>query len=254
MRARNIKPSFFIDCDLSEVDFASRLLFIGLWCYADREGRFEWKPKQIKASIFPYDKVDIDKLLRNLISLHVITCHEGVGYVENFKKHQHPHPHEAKSTLPEKHQLNQCHDMPLDVTECQDDVMIIDSLIPDVRTPDSLIPDSNLKPLSEYSDDFLKFWSVYPEKTGKGAAWKAWKKTRPPIDSVVDALLWQRDSQKWKEGFIPNPSTYINQRRWEDEPPQTGVTISASPGAARSLAIAAKLKAERLAREAAHEI
>ena len=67
MRARNVKPGFFVDSDLSEVDFASRLLFIGLWCYADREGRFEWKPKQIKASIFPYDKVDIEKLIFNLM-------------------------------------------------------------------------------------------------------------------------------------------------------------------------------------------
>lgn len=210
MRARNIKPGFFIDADLSEVDFASRLLFIGLWCYADREGRFEWKPKQIKASIFPYDNVNIDKLLCNLMTLNVITCHGNVGYVENFTKHQRPHPHEAKSTLPEKPEQNQCHGMSLNVTKCTSDVMI-----DDIRNNDTRIPDS--KHLSEYSDDFLEFWNLYPAKTGKGAAWKSWKKQKPPIEKVKQALEWQINSQKWQEGFIPNPTTYLNQRRWEDE-------------------------------------
>lgn len=138
MRARNIKPGFFLNSELAELDFASRLLFIGLWCYSDREGRFEWKPKQIKATIFPYDNVNIEKLLCNLMSLHFITCHDGIGYVEHFKKHQNPHPHEAKSILPEKPEQIQCHDMPCNVTKCNADVMIPDSLIPDIRIPDSI--------------------------------------------------------------------------------------------------------------------
>ena len=131
MRARNIKPGFFLNSELSEVDYATRLLFIGLWCYADREGRFAWKPKQIKAAIFPYDNVNIDKLLKSLLSLHVITCHDGVGYVEHFKKHQNPHPHEAKSILPEKPEINQCHDMSCNVTKCNADIIIPDTIIHD---------------------------------------------------------------------------------------------------------------------------
>lgn len=222
MRARNIKPGFFLNCELAEVDFASRILFIGLWCYADREGRFEWKPKQIKATVFPYDSVNIDKLLCNLMSLHFITRHDTTGYVEHFKKHQSPHPHEAKSILPEKPEQNQCHDMSLTLhglsAKCNadvriEDVRIVDILIPDIRKPDS-------KPLSEYSDDFLKFWSFYPAKTGKGKAYESWRKLKPPLDRVLFALEWQRNLKKWREGFTPNPATYLNQRRWEDEPPE----------------------------------
>jgi uncharacterized phage protein (TIGR02220 family) len=129
MRSRNIKPGFFLNSELSDVDYASRLLFIGLWCYADREGRFEWKPKQIKAAIFPYDNVNIEKLLCNLMSLHVITCHDKVGYIPCFKKHQRPHPHEAKSTLPEMpNDINviACHD---NGTPCQADIRNDDTII-----------------------------------------------------------------------------------------------------------------------------
>jgi len=45
------------------------------------------------------------------------------------------------------------------------------------------------KPLSEYSDDFLKFWDAYPTKTGKGDAWKSWNKTKPLLQTVLKSLV-----------------------------------------------------------------
>lgn|GEM_PF-4379267 len=73
-----------------------------------------------------------------------------------------------------------------------------------------------------YSEDFLSFWTRYPKKIGKGSAYELWKRRRPPLARVHAALDWQLTSARWtKEGgeYIPNPSTYLSQRRWEDEPP-----------------------------------
>lgn len=79
------------------------------------------------------------------------------------------------------------------------------------------------KPIEEtYSQSFLSFWSEYPKKTGKDDAWKAWQKAKPELQDVLSALQWQKRSEQWvKDGgqYIPNPSTYINQGRWKDEPP-----------------------------------
>lgn len=77
------------------------------------------------------------------------------------------------------------------------------------------------KSMSEYSDEFISFWKSYPKKTGKGEAFKSWKKQRPSITDVLKALEWQRTSQDWIKDngqYVPNPATYLNQRRWEDEP------------------------------------
>jgi hypothetical protein len=63
-RARNIKPGFFLNDELAECEPLARLLFAGLWCIADREGRLEDKPKRIKVEILPYDDCDIDYLLK----------------------------------------------------------------------------------------------------------------------------------------------------------------------------------------------
>jgi len=69
-----------------------------------------------------------------------------------------------------------------------------------------------------YTPEFEQFWDFYPKKVGKQGTFNAWKKKRPPIDKVMAALKWQIESKQWQEGFIPNPSTYLNQGRWEDEP------------------------------------
>ena len=52
-RARNIKPAFFKNETLVELPVETRLLFIGLWTLADREGRLEDRPKRIKMEIYP---------------------------------------------------------------------------------------------------------------------------------------------------------------------------------------------------------
>jgi hypothetical protein len=53
-RSRNIKPGFFLNDELAECEPLARILFAGLWCIADREGRLEDRPKRIKAEVLPY--------------------------------------------------------------------------------------------------------------------------------------------------------------------------------------------------------
>lgn len=103
-RARNLKPSFFKNEDLAELQYEGRLLFAGLWCLADREGRLEDRPKKIKMEIFPADSVDVDKLLQKLHDSKFILRYEVAGkryiLVVEFKKHQNPHHREHPSTIP----------------------------------------------------------------------------------------------------------------------------------------------------------
>lgn len=111
-RARNIKPGFFINDDLAEIEPLGRLLFAGLWTVADREGRLEDKPKKIKASILPYDDCDIDKLLQDLHDSGFICRYtvDGQNYIQiiNFLKHQNPHHKEIASIIPPPNGVDQC--------------------------------------------------------------------------------------------------------------------------------------------------
>lgn len=69
---------------------------------------------------------------------------------------------------------------------------------------------------------FEKFWEAYPKGKSKQAAIRAWDALKPD-DSVLHAmalgLMRDMGSDQWKDPhYIPHASTWINQRRWEDEP------------------------------------
>lgn len=105
-RARNIKPGFFRNADLVELPYEVRLLFIGLWTVADRRGRLEDRPKQIKMELFPADDININDALDSLASIGLIHRYEAAGVkcieVVNFEKHQNPHKAEQESALPDR--------------------------------------------------------------------------------------------------------------------------------------------------------
>lgn len=105
-RARNIKPGFFRNADLVELPYEVRLLFIGLWTVADRRGRLEDRPKQIKMELFPADDINVNEALDSLASIGLIHRYEAAGVkcieVVNFEKHQNPHKAEQESALPDR--------------------------------------------------------------------------------------------------------------------------------------------------------
>lgn len=104
-RARNIKPGIFENEILGQADPLLTLLFMSLWCLADREGRLEDRPERIKAQTFPYrTDVKIERSLNELQRSGFIKRYKVAEsrYIEviNFTKHQRPHHTEKASVLP----------------------------------------------------------------------------------------------------------------------------------------------------------
>ena len=77
---------------------------------------------------------------------------------------------------------------------------------------------------------FAAFWEAYPRKTAKPNAVNAFAKINPDeatIAAMLDAIARQKKSPAWcKDGgqYIPHPATWLNGRRWEDQPPEVGRT------------------------------
>ena len=89
-------------------------------------------------------------------------------------------------------------------------------------------------------DKFETFWKEYPKKVGKGAARTAFAKAikKAKLETLIEAVRKQRQGSQWKkdEGrYIPNPSTWLNQERWEDEVDTNGSSTghSEEPGLQR---------------------
>jgi hypothetical protein len=80
---------------------------------------------------------------------------------------------------------------------------------------------------SDPTNIFEEFWQVYPRKVGKPLAIKAWNRAmkgsghdKPLVGAAIVSGLWRWvHSREWLDRiFIPYPATFLNQRRWEDEP------------------------------------
>lgn len=97
-RARNIKPAFFNNDLLAEIEPLGRLFFIGLWTISDYRGCLEWRPKRLKAQLLPYDNCDVDNIGINLDKSGFIRFYSVQGQtfakIVNFDKHQNPHKNE----------------------------------------------------------------------------------------------------------------------------------------------------------------
>jgi len=107
-RIRTVKPELFRHEDLHEAEISTqlplRLAFIGLFICCDREGRFRWKPKQLKLDVMPYDEIDFSRVLDALLTRGFVVKYEVsgeiYGYIPSWHKHQSINNKESASNLP----------------------------------------------------------------------------------------------------------------------------------------------------------
>lgn len=294
-RTRSIRPGFFLNEKLAEVEPLGRLLFAGLWTIADKRGRLEDRPRRIKAELLPYDDCDVDDLLNKLSTGGFIHRYivNGERYIEivNFEKHQHCPGSEAESTIPasndagaqilaqsaqdiaqhaqdvvpvscisylvscKKDNANALSHARARASECEgtreqgkeagtpplspEGAPALSQKEPPPRAEEKLslaverpaptvkqkltVPATTAK--DRIRERFAEFWSAYPKKQGKGAAEKAFLKISPTAslhETMIAAVRAAVLSRQWREQngrFIPNPATWLNQRRWEDTLP-----------------------------------
>jgi hypothetical protein len=101
-RIRTIKPEFFTSEDIVARSPMARLLYIALWCEADKEGRFVWKPATFKLRYLPGDDCNVQALCSELVDAGLVVLYgDGYAYIPAFKAHQHINPRESDSQLPE---------------------------------------------------------------------------------------------------------------------------------------------------------
>lgn len=103
-RTRLLNPRFFADSQIAKLPAITRLAALALLTIADKEGRIECIPEEIRAQILPYEAHDIDKILDELLAIKYLEKYTAKGkqvlVIKAFLKYQKPHPREAPSNLP----------------------------------------------------------------------------------------------------------------------------------------------------------
>jgi hypothetical protein len=109
MRIRNISPKVFQNYELDDAEKQSGLpifkTLTGLWCHADREGRFAWDLRKLQIHIHPFrPETDIAAILNILLEQEIVRQYvvdgKTYGWLVTFKEYQYLSNNEPPSALP----------------------------------------------------------------------------------------------------------------------------------------------------------
>lgn len=187
-RIRSIKPDFWTSEQIMECSTTARLMFIGMWNFADDHGRLPCSPKTIKAQIFPVDDIDaakvsgmIDELSTNgLVKIYTI---EGKEYLEiTGWRHQ-------------KIDKRQAPKYPAPLVVVEDHSATVPRTVSTDRIgSEGKGEDRKSCPVAKatrtkqiYSEEFeANFWKPYPRTAimSKQEAWREWGKLAPEQQSA----------------------------------------------------------------------
>lgn len=219
MPNRIIRESCRTSPTLAKLSSDAERLFWRLTTFADDFGRFPAEPSIVRGACFPlqaiYSTGRTKKLINelhanNLIQLYQVGDH-AYGVFLTWERHQQRRAKVSKYPQPPA-DANICEHMRADVPVFEESRNRIRGIV---------FEESDATRL----DDFETFWTTYPKKTGKGAARKAWVRQTanglPPLDALLRSLDAHKQSVPWEKDdgqYIPNPATWLNQERWNDEP------------------------------------
>lgn len=107
----------------------------------------------------------------------------------------------------------------------------------------------------QYSPNFVRFWEVYPNtdrRRDKGKCYAFWCRHRLEeiAEKIIENVKLSAKSEEWMTHYEPQTMTYLNQKRWESEPPPISKPRPANgngyltPGQKKDLRIADKAARE----------
>jgi len=98
---------------------------------------------------------------------------------------------------------------------------IVKATLPNSKIKEEYIKQNNIK--DNNICEFDNFWLIYKRKIDKGRAEKSFNclTTQEKILAVAGAKKWAEkwDAEKTESEYIPHPTTWLNNKRWETIPP-----------------------------------
>lgn len=201
-RIRTIKPEFFTSSDILGLAPLARLLYVALWCEADRDGRLKWDLETFGYRYMPKEAKQIEGLAQELIERELVILYEveakTYADIPSFTSHQVINNRESISVIPPR----------------------VKAASPRVKAEGR--KEGKGKELASDESDFESFWSEYPKKKSKGDAEKAWKAINPNehlVGKILQAVQSAKTSIDWLKNdgqFVPYPASWLRDKGWLD--------------------------------------
>ncbi len=214
---RTIKPEFWVDDKVVELSLLAKLLYIGLWNFADDDGYLEASPRRIKRQIFPDNDYDVPGAIEELLSFGMVQeCTSDQGellHIVHFKSHQKPqHPTATKYTNIQVASRN-----PHEGSG---------ALMNPHPVEESSGGESRTAPVARErvtEADFDKAWSHWPKKTERKKSFEKFKAVARQRGTDILTADIQRFGDAYArttdKRFVPALVVWLNGERWTDELP-----------------------------------
>lgn len=221
MPNRILKESICTSDSISSLTDFQEAFFYRLIVNCDDFGRMDARPAILKARLYPLRErltlKEIQSALRALADAGCVEVYEVDGkpylHLPSWEVHQQIRAKKSKYPSPDSGVKSS----DIICNQVQANVPVIQS-------------NPNPNPIRESESEtraFDAFWAAYPKKVGKGEARKAFDKAKVAVEVLLRALEAQKLSDQWKRDngrYIPNPATWLNQGRWEDD-----LSVSGNP-------------------------
>jgi len=229
MPNRIIKESICYSEDIDKLTPFEETVFYRLMVRVDDFGRLDARKTYLKNTLFVTkrgvtEKSVSDALLK-LSTIGIVQLYEvdkkPYLTLTGWDRHQTRRASTSKYPAPDEGVLMHPHADASTCKQVQADVHVFVSEF--VNEDENDIRSSRGAPAGVLFD---QFWDAYPKKVAKEAARKAFAKHKPDVELLGKMLAtieqYKRTDQWTKDGgqFIPNPATWLNQMRWEDQVPK----------------------------------
>jgi len=239
-RIRTIKPSFWRSPSTGHASPWARLLYIAMWNWADDWGRAEWTPRELLGFAFPHDTDDpcddlnfptlVQEVSRKF-SIKFYRCGERRFYaVDNWDEHQKvPKRVESKFPAPDDPECVPDKEVYGESWKSQNFSGTFLTTSEKVGTGSKEVGSKEVgintlaRPASKSlePDRFDEFWAVYPRKAAKAKARTKFATAVKKVgaQTVIDgATRYAADPNLPEQQYIPHPTTWLEQGRWDDPP------------------------------------
>ncbi len=225
-RIRTIKPDFWTNEKVLSIKPLTRLLFVGMWNFADDYGRMDFSPLSIRSKVFPNDPItaaDVRDMLNEMCSADLIMIYSAKDkeYIEitgwDHQRIDKRQPSKIPAPFAEGSAIRGIPPTSPDHSPTPAPVMEGNGRDSNGREGKA---ETREVALSIDRNEFHVFWDEWPNKVGKPAAVKALaaaRKRGTPFDVIMDGVRsYIRDKPPDRPWL--NPATFLNQDRWADQP------------------------------------
>lgn len=235
MPNRIIKESICTSETIDQMSWFEECFYHRLWTACDDYGRMDARPAILKSKLFPLkDRLslkDIENALYKLADIGCVRLYECDSkpylYLPAWEVHQRVRNKRSKYPEPDSSADSaQSSDIRCQLTaSCGlNPIQSESESESESNTPHTPSRGKRAASLPKYQPEwFERFWTLYPRKTNRAQAVKAWDKLKPDLELcnvMADAIRSQMQSRQWQDpDHIPHPSTWLNGARWTDELP-----------------------------------